>query len=318
VVLGQLGDPALKPERSREIEAGVDLGFIDNKVRLEVTLFDKATEDALVLRTLPPSLGATTTRLENIGKVNNKGIEISLNARPVEQTNFVWDVNIEASGFKNRLKSLGPGVPPIQGFGFKQVPDHPLFGIWWPTLKEWSDKNSDGFIDPSEVTVTDTSVFLGSSVPTRQLYLTNVFSLFRDRLRLSVMGEYKGGYSSLEINTGFQCLFQANCEARHSPNVSLFRQAQSLAGSAFGAYVEDASFFRLREASLTYNAPASISRLVGARTFTATVTARNVFIITGWTSWDPENTTQSADAANYNFLQQRQPLILVLRFNLGY
>ena len=100
--------------------------------------------------------------------------------------------------------------------------------------------------------------------------------------------------------------------------VSLFRQAQALSGAAFGVYVEDASFFRLREASLTFNASRSFAGTFGARSFNATITARNIFMITGYSSWDPENVTQSSDAANYNFLQQRQPLVMVLRFNLGY
>lgn len=319
IVLGQLGDQTLKPERSREVEAGVDLRLLDSRVGLEVTLFDKTTKDALVARNLPPSLGATTSRIENIGTVNNKGIEISINARPVEGDQFTWDVNVEIAGFKNRLKSLGPGVPPLLGFGFQHRPDYPLFGQWWPTLKSWSDANGDGIIAPSEVVVSDTAEFLGSTVPTRQLYVTNSFTFFRDRVRLSFLGEYKGGHVGLEINTGFQCLFQRNCRALHDPTAPLEDQARAVVrGDAFGAYTQDASFFRLREVSLTYNAPARVARWIGARALTATATARNLFMITGWDSWDPENNTASTDGPNYNFLQQRQPLALLLRLNLGY
>jgi TonB-linked SusC/RagA family outer membrane protein len=320
VVLGQLGDENLKPERSREVEAGVDLGLLDNKVRLEVTVFDKTTKDALVRRNLPPSLGATVNRLENIGTVNNKGIEISLNARPVESPNFTWDLNIEAAGFKNRLKSLAPGVPNLTGFGYQQRPDYPLAGLWWPALLSFDDKNGDGFIDPSEVVKSDTAVFLGNTVPTRQLYVTNAFSLFRDRVRVSFLGEYKGGNVGLEINTGFMCLFQLNCRALHDPTTPLVEQARAVAGSAaFGAYALDASFFRLREASITYNAPTSFARFIGARTFNATVTGRNLLLFTGWPSWDPENHSAStSDFVSYNFLVQRQPTVVTLRFNLGY
>jgi hypothetical protein len=298
----------------------VDLGLLDNKVRLEVTVFDKTTKDALVRRNLPPSLGATVNRLENIGTVNNKGIEISLNARPVESPNFTWDLNIEAAGFKNRLQSLAPGVPNLTGFGYQQRPDYPLAGLWWPALLSFDDKNGDGFIDPSEVVKSDTAVFLGTTVPTRQLYVTNAFSLFRDRVRVSLLGEYKGGHVGLEINTGFMCLFQLNCRALHDPTTPLEEQARAVAGSAaFGAYALDASFFRLREASVTYNAPTSFARFIGARTFNATVTGRNLLLFTGWPSWDPENHSAStSDFVSYNFLVQRQPTVVTLRFNLGY
>ncbi len=318
-VLGALGDPALKPERSSEVEGGFDLGLFDNKVRLEVTGYNKTTEDALVNRNLPPSLGATATRVENIGTVNNKGIEVSLNARIIDGDDFTWDFQLEAAGNKNRLVSLGPGVPPLVGFGFKNIPDYPMFGIWWQDLLSYDDANSDGFISPNEVVVSDTLQFLGSSVPTRTLSGSFGFGFFRNRLNLNLMGEYKGGYVSLDVNNLFTCAFQVNCRALHDPTSSLEEQAKAVAGArAFGGYAVDASFFRLREASLTYNAPLSVSRIVGARTLGVTFAARNVFMISNFTTWDPENVTQSVDASNYNFFQLRQPLFLVLRFNLGY
>jgi TonB-dependent SusC/RagA subfamily outer membrane receptor len=329
-ILGQYADSKLKPERSHEIEGGMDLGLFDNRVVVDLTLFDKTTKDALVARNLPLSLGATATRLENVGTVNNKGIEVSINARPVQGRNFSWDLGIQASGFKNRLESLGEGVPPLVGFGFKNIPGYPLFGIWWQNLKSFNDTNGNGFIDPvvctpttpnpnCEAVVSDTLEFLGSSVPTRQLYVNNSFSLFNDRFRINLLGEYKGGYVSLNVNGLFLCAFQVNCQANHDPSVSLEEQAKAWGGPrAFGAYAEDASFWRLREVSFIYNAPGNVAHLVGARSGSVTFTARNVFIITGFDSWDPENVTQSADAANYNFFQQRQPLYLVLRFNLGY
>jgi hypothetical protein len=117
----------------------------------------------------------------------------------------------------------------------------------------------------------------------------------------------------------FLCAFQVNCRANHDPTTSLEEQAKAVAGPrAFGAYAEDGSFIRLREASLTWNAPANIAGVIGARSGSVTFSARNVFMITDFDSWDPENVTQSNDASNYNFFQLRQPLYLVLRFNLGF
>ena len=318
-VLGALGDAALKPERSSEVEGGVDLGLFSNRVRLEITGYNKTTEDALVNRNIPLSLGATATRIENIGTIKNQGIEVSASARIIEGDDVTWDLQFEGAGNKNRLESLGPGVPPLVGFGFKNIPGYPMFGLWWQDLLSYNDANSDGFIDPSEVVVSDTLRYLGSTVPTRQLTATNAFSFFRNRLSLVLMGEYKGGFVTHNINGLFLCAFQVNCRANHDPNTSLEEQAKAVAGPrAFGAYAEDGSFFRLREASLTWNAPASIAGVIGARTGSVTFSARNVFMITGFDSWDPENVTQSNDASNYNFFQLRQPLYLVLRFNLGF
>lgn len=318
-VLGAQGDIGLKPERSSEIEAGVDVGLFGNRLRIETTVYNKSTDDALVNRNIPLSLGTTASRIENIGTINNKGIEVSVNARIIENDNLTWDLQLEGAGNKNRLKSLGAGVPPLVGFGFKNIPGYPMFGLWWQDLLSYDDANGDGFIDPTEVVVSDTLVFLGSTVPTRTLTATNAFSLLGNRLSVMLMGEYKGGYVTHNVNGLFLCAFQVNCRDRHDPGVSLEAQAKAVAGArAFGAYAEDGSFFRLREASVTYHAPASIARIIGARSGSVTFSARNVFMITGFDSWDPENVTQSGDASNYNFFQLRQPLYLVLRFNLGF
>jgi TonB-linked SusC/RagA family outer membrane protein len=318
-VVGAKGDPELKPERSGEVEGGADFGLLDNRVRLGVTLYNKTTRDALVSRNIPGSLGTTATRIENIGTVNNKGIELSLNAQLIERPSFGWDVQLEAAGNRNRLVSLGPGVPPLVGFGFKNIPGYPLFGIWWQELKSFSDANGDGFIDPTEVVVSDTLEFLGSSVPTRTVNLSSTFSLFSNRLRVGLLGEYKGGYVTLDVNSLFSCAFQRNCRQLHHPATSLEEQAAAIAGPrAFGAYAEDGSFVRLREASVAYDVAPRIASYVRARSATVVLTGRNLLMWKAFDSWDPENVTQSTDATNYNFGAQAQPVILIIRLNLGY
>ncbi len=317
-ILGASGDPKLKPERSSEIEGGADFGFLNNRMRLALTAYDKTTKDALVNRNLPLSLGATQTRIENIGTVNNKGIEVSFNARVLERPSFGWDIQVEVAGNRNRLKSLGPGVPPLVGFGFKNIPDYPLFGLWWQNLKSYSDANNDGFIDPGEIVVSDTLEFIGPTVPVRTATLSNSFSFLRNRLRLSLLAEYKGGYVSHNVNSLFSCAFQRNCRALHDPNASLEDQAKAIAGPrAFGAYGEDASFVRLREASVIFDVSPRIANYMRARSATVVLTGRNLLMSTSFGSWDPENVTQSTDATNYNFGQQAQPRIFILRLNLG-
>ena len=112
VTFGALGNNIIKPERSREIEAGFDLNSWHNRVSLQVTYYAKKTTDALVNRPLPGSLGAGASRTENIGVVTNKGIEISANTRVWDSEALRWDLGIEASENKNKLVSLAPGIPP--------------------------------------------------------------------------------------------------------------------------------------------------------------------------------------------------------------
>ena len=318
-VVGAKGDPTLKPERSSEVEGGADLGLLDNRIRLGLTLYDKTTKDALVNRNIPPSLGTTAARIENIGTVSNKGIEVSLGASVINRPALGWDLQLEVAGNKNRLKSLGTGVPPLVGFGFKNIPNYPLFGIWWQELKSFNDANNDGFIAPTEVVVSDTLEFLGASVPARTVSLSSTVSLMNNRLRLGLFGEYKGGYVTLNVNDLFQCGFQRNCRGLHDPTSSLEDQAKAAAASrAFGAYVDDGSFVRLREASAMYALGPRISRYVRANSANVVLTGRNLFMWKRTNTWDPENVTQSVDASNYNFGQQAQPAIFILRLNLEY
>jgi hypothetical protein len=318
-VVGAKGDPELEPERSSELEGGADVGLLNNKIRLGLTLYDKITKDALVSRNLPPSLGTTATRIENVGTVTNRGIELSLDSRVIDRPSFAWDIRLEASGNKNRLKSLAPGVPPLVGFGFKNIPNYPLFGVWWQNLKSFNDANNDGFIAPTEVVVSDTLEFLGSSVPTRTANLSSSVALLKNRLRLSVLGEYKGGFVTHNVNDMFQCGFQRNCRALHDPTASLKDQAKAAAASrAFGAYADDGSFVRLREASAVFDVGPRISRYARARSANLVLTGRNLAMWKRTNTWDPENVTQSTDASNYNFGAQAQPAIFIVRLNLEY
>jgi TonB-linked SusC/RagA family outer membrane protein len=319
-ILGALGDNTLKPERSREIEAGFDVEFLNNRVNLEVTAYDKRTKDALIARPLAPSAGATLSRIENIGTVSNKGLEISVNARVIEAANLTWDVQLEASGNRNRLEAFNNPIPPITAFGNRNGPGYPLFGLWWPGLLSFSDADGDGFIEPTEVVVSDTALFLGSTIPTRTLALNTSWSLFKNKLRVGGQLDYRGGFTTLNVNDLFQCAFQINCRFLHDPTATLAEQARAIAGPrAFGAFAEKGDHIRFREVSVSYTAASSLARILGARTMSLTLTGRNVALWKfGFNSWDPENVTQSTDAVNYNFVQQAQPLTIILRLNLGF
>ncbi|MCC6773074.1 MAG: SusC/RagA family TonB-linked outer membrane protein [Gemmatimonadaceae bacterium] len=319
VTFGALGNTTIKPERSREIETGFDFTTLHNRVSLQVTYYDKKTTDALVNRPLPGSLGAGASRIENVGTVTNKGIEVSLNARVVDRDDVRWDVGVEASGNKNRLESLAEGIPPLTGFGFQNRPGYPLFGLWWPRLTSFADANGNNIIEPSEVTVTDTAAFNGSTVPVRTISVNSSIGLFKDRLRMSGLLDYRGGFVSHNVNGMFQCAFRQNCAALHVAGYDLEEQAKAVAGPrAFGAYGEKADFVRLREISVLYALTPNLASMVKASGVSIVLTGRNLALWTDFTSWDPENNTSGTDGPNYNFVQQAQPRVFLLRINLTY
>jgi hypothetical protein len=337
VTLGGVGNQDLKPERSREIEAGFDASLFGNRLTLEATVYDKRTTDALVQRPLAGSIGAVVSRLENLGIVSNKGFEASVLARVIDGRSVQWDVGLEVAGNRNRLVELGCAiraadgscekeVPAPAGFGYQQAVGYPLYGIWWPGLVSFSDANGDGIIDGSEVVTDEETVFQGSTLPTRNATFSSTISLFNSKLRIGSQLEYKGGFKNLDVNSLFNCGLgpSVNCRGLNDRTASLEEQARSQAVAsnfAFGAFADDASFVRLRELSLTYTLPGGFTRAFGASAGTMTLSSRNLLLISGYRGYDPEGNTPGGvtpDGPAYNFWQPGQPRSFILRLNLNF
>ncbi|MGQ0641394.1 MAG: TonB-dependent receptor domain-containing protein, partial [Gemmatimonadaceae bacterium] len=319
VTFGSLGNDRVRPERTREIEGGFDATLLHNRVSLSVTYYDKKTTDALVNRPLPGSLGAGVARVDNIGVVSNRGLEVSLSARVIDRDAIRYDIGIEASGNRNRLERLAPEVRKITGFGYENRPGYPLFGLWWPKLIGYSDMNHSGTLDPNEVWSSDTAVFMGSTVPIRTLTASNQLGILNDRLRLAALVDFRGGFVSHNVNNLFQCVFVQNCAALHVRGYDLREQAKAIIGvRAFGAYAEHADFVKLREVSATYAIPQPLLSRMRVASAAVVLTARNLATWTRFNSWDPENNTSGVDGPNYNFVQLAQPRVYLVRLNLGF
>lgn len=317
VTLAGLGNDALKPERSQEFEGGFDAGVLHSRANLQLTYYNKRTTDALIQRVLPGSLGATVSRIENIGVVTNKGVELSFNSRLIERSQVSLDLNIEASRNGNKLVDLG-GLPPITGFGYQNRVGYPLFGLWWPKLQSYADANNNGIIEPSEVKVSDSTLFGGSSVPTRTLSFSPSLTVFK-RLTISGLLDRRAGFANLNANEWFQCVPTQNCRAINDPSAPLIDQAKAIAGGyGIGAYLEDASFWKLRELAVSYAIPERYLGRAGVQNASLRLTARNLGTWSKFKSWDPEIATQGDDAAVYNFVQLAPPRIWTLRMNLGF
>ena len=150
-------------------------------------------------------------------------------------------------------------------------------------------------IEPNEVQLTSGSVFGGSTVPTRTISLNNTIGLFNDRLRLSGLVDYRGGFTTHEVSTGFACgLGPNNCREIHDPKAPLLDQARAMAvGRALGAYWEKGDFIRVREISAAYQLPRALINAVRSRSATLVFSARNVGLWTkglhGLGSRDPHD-----------------------------
>src|SRR5690606_23182192 len=91
VFLKSLGNTRLKPERSKELEAGFDAGLLDDRLTVSLTAYRKTTEDALLSVPVAPSVyGSGVTMLTNIGVVRNSGIELTAGLEPLRTDPVTW------------------------------------------------------------------------------------------------------------------------------------------------------------------------------------------------------------------------------------
>jgi TonB-linked SusC/RagA family outer membrane protein len=330
VVFSTLGNRQLKPERSTELELGFDLSMFDSRVSTEVTRYMKSSEDALISRILPPSLGTgATSRLENLGEVKNQGWEMLINAQLMRGSNLGWDLTINGSLNSNELVSLG-GVPPIIGSTQSQKPGYPLYGWWSRALTGFEDKNGNGIIEYnanaalSEITVTDTNVFLGQPLPKRELAISNSWDLFQRKLRIQALVDYKGGHLVYNNTERIRCASRFNCSGLLNPESSLFEQARTVMvrehpSRSVAGFFEKGDFWRFREVSLSYSPSTDFAgRIFRAKSATLSAAMRNVGILwTKYTGVDPEAFGTTGDAPS-EFQAFGPPTYFSFRLNLIY
>lgn len=110
-ILGSVPNPSLRWEKTRTLEAGVDLGYLNNRFSSNFTFYDRLTSDKFATLTLPASSGISGIRTNN-GQFRNRGLEIELGAKPIVTKNVQWNINANISYNKNTIVKLpNNGLP---------------------------------------------------------------------------------------------------------------------------------------------------------------------------------------------------------------
>ena len=105
----QLKNSNLKWEGSSSVNLGVDLGFFDNRLNVTADFFIKNTKDLLLAQSLAQATGFTS-QWQNIGKIQNRGIELSITSTNIQTKDFTWNTNFNISFIRNELKALADGA----------------------------------------------------------------------------------------------------------------------------------------------------------------------------------------------------------------
>ena len=322
ITFGQAGDANLKPERVGETDLGFDFDGIDRRVHLEFTYYDKTSHDALVGITLPPACGCGNTRFQNLGSVNNKGVEVSAGLQVINGENVGLQLSASAWGNKNRVITLGQGVAPIifglGGFSQRIEPGY-AGGAYFFVPYTYSDANHDGIIALNEVTLGTSAAFLGQPFPDHGGSLSGDLTLMR-RFHVYALLDGRFGNKLFNSTEQFRCGF-ANCAGMNDPKASLADQAAAVAnlkGTQAG-YIQDGGFTKLREVSLTYDAPTQWASRIGATSLSITVAGRNLHTWTKYRGVDPElNEAGQNNFTTADFLTQPPVRYWIGRVNITF
>lgn len=319
----------LKPERSNEVEGGLEWGFFKEKVTLDVTGYFKRTDDALVQVPVAGSAGSAESELLNLGAVSNAGIEVALNATVVDAKNFEFDVALNFAGNRNRVISLGAGRDTIILYSGNQrfVAGYPAAGFWSIPPDSFPAQSANGISGLENLywntSGEDPHKFVGSSIPSRTGSFSPTFMFFRT-VRLSALFDYRGGYKQFDASEQFRCTF-GTCRGNNDPTDSWRDKACAAyalnSGGLFDyCYIEDADFVKLREVSVQYLLPGRWARAIRAGSLSVTLAGRN--LATLWTPFkglDPETDSYGQDNFNrYQFAVQPLARYITLRVNVSY
>ena len=298
VTAGSLGNPDLEPERSVETELGFESNLF-NRLGLNFTYYKKNTSNEIVSQAIAPSAGFSGSRLINLGKVENNGIELDGTFQAISRRSFSWSVNGNLTTINNLVKSNIPVT--VSNYGTYNIVGYPLNG-WWARRVVSADR------DPAtgqainikcdsagKATACNVAAFsyLGTSTPKLTGAVGNTFTIGRS-LRLYGLVDFKRNYRALNQNELIRCgglVGKPLCRANYYPQEYDLTYLGETVGNItslgnIDQYIQDASFVKLREVSATYTLP---SRFIGIASPTSlTVAGRELHTWTKYRGLDPE------------------------------
>lgn len=195
-------NPNLRPLTSTTYEFGVDAQFLDNRLGIDLTLYNRKTTDDIVESNISGASGYNRALL-NVGQLSNKGIELLLNGTPIRKENFKWDVSYNMAYNQSEIVQLAEGLNAItvgEGVGggsIQNVVGRP-YGTLWGYRKLTDDNGQTVFNSASGYAVRGPLEEIGQGVPPLIMGLNNTFNYKNFSLNVLIDGKFGGMiYSNL-------------------------------------------------------------------------------------------------------------------------
>ena len=333
----QLGNPGITPERQNELEVGFDMGLVRDRVSIEFSYYKKSVKDLILGRTLAPSTGYLT-RFVNVGTLENTGIDLLVRAAIINQNHLKWRSTVSYMRNKGVINGVeGNGILPFPG-GFGQVAavnGKPL-GAFYSTFfarkedgsllltptgfpqRERGTQGKDGNYtiardangQPSGAIL---SKVIGDPNPEHILSFINEVDFKNFTFRMQWDGMYGFDVFNFTKRVGDRDFYgglkgyeaEIRGEVPKGTSAALF--------SIFENWIEDGSYTKLREVSLSYNL-----LLKNRKSLRFSLVGRNLLSIDNYSGWDPETNAAGQDNAVRAFDFVEVPIPRTISFGINF
>jgi outer membrane receptor protein involved in Fe transport len=312
-----VGNRNIEPERATELEAGLDLGFLDNRVTLEATVYQKFAKNLVQTFNLAPSTGVTSIRAFPVGDLRNRGLELSLGVVPVRSEVFTWNSTTLFS--LNRTEVTRIIVPNFAtGSGFGNTFGRNVFKLgespsrWFGTPVSAVD-NPNNF---SNLTRYE------EAQPKFIMSFINNFTIAKNVDVNFLVAWRKDSYTS---NLSRLLKDEGGTTEDWSKDDDGDGEVNGLQRPGLSAreYIQNSGFVRLREASIYYSLPANLRTSLFkdyVRNIRVGVSGNNLLTFTDYVGYDPEvsvfgSTTNVAQVDVTSFPNTRR---VFFHLNIGF
>ena len=291
----------LKWETTTSWNFGLDFGFLDGRIGGAIDFYTRKTKD--LLASVPTAAGTnfSKTILTNVGNVDSKGIEVSLNATPIQTKDWEWNLSYNFTWQNMKVKNLsltkggsqtnvkvGPSIDAYQFQVLSEGYEPYMFYVYHqlydsetgkPIEGAYADLNDDGEINDADLyryhsPAPKYIMGLSTSLRYKQLTLGMSFRANIDNYVYNGMGMSTGAFETVSYNNS-----QLN-----NLNTSFLKTGFKTRQYLSDYYVENASFLKLDNLSLSYN----VGKINKWASLTVSAMVQNVFTITGYSGTDPE------------------------------
>ncbi|WP_298894063.1 SusC/RagA family TonB-linked outer membrane protein [uncultured Psychroserpens sp.] len=283
------GNPNVGPERQSELEYGLDFGLLDSRLNFEISFYNKKIDDLLIQSQVPTTTGFTN-QVVNGGELENKGIELGLNANIMEKDDFSWKAGIK--WWKNKSEVTRLDVPSFTTGGFAASLGTFLIQEGKSATQIVGTFDATAFT-PEEIAARDPEgdgfFVYGNAEPDFQMSWFNEINY--KRFDFTFLWHWKKGGDNINLTTLLYDLAGTTWDYNDTgldPSGQLsngdYRASQAFVNP--DPVIEDAGYLKLREVGVFYTLPSDLIKY--ANQIRVGVSGRNLINIFDYNSYDPE------------------------------